>query len=107
MSQILNKYTDSTKHTFLLILIALVLIIIVVFTKNINIFQFIAFKCIIIGLIGYSIYIILSNSLPIIKNKNTELLASINNNIKNNIIYNFVLVIFLTILICYVSKISL
>ena len=108
MAEILNKYTESTKNTFIYIFLALIFIIISAFTPNINQnkFRFIVFKLIIIIFIIYSIFIIVSNTLPIIKDKNIQLLASSKNGIKKKIIYNTILVVFLLILIWYSCMMS-
>ena len=53
-------------------------------------------------LLGYSIYIIATNSITLIKQENTNLLAEANKSIRNNMLYNGILVIFIIILIGYV-----
>jgi len=108
MSELLNQYSESTKHTFSFLFAALILIVVSLFVPaiNQNSFRFVGFKLLIISIIGYSIYILISNTLPIIKNENSKLLAASYNGIKKNIIYNSILVMFLLILIWHVCTMN-
>jgi len=104
MTNLLSNYSGSTKHTFFYLIIGLIMIIFSLFIPSIhnNFFIFFIFKIIIMILLGYSIYIIVSKSIPIIKQENTNLLAEANKSIRNNMLYNGILVIFIIILIGYV-----
>ena len=108
MSEILNQYSESTKHTFSFIFVALILIVVSLFIPAINqsTIRFVGFKLLIIAALGYAIYIVVSNTLPIIKTENTKLLASAYTGVKKNMIYNSILVMFLVILIWHVCTMN-
>ena len=83
MSSIVSDYYDSTKSIFIALIAALILTL----TANF------LFAC-----LGFTIYIIIANSLPIIKQHKLDLLRDSLIDIRKCITYNVVLVIFVIIL---------
>ena len=109
MTSILTDYTESTKHTFSLLFVGIILIIIALFVPSIheNNFIFIIFKLFILGILGYTIFSVISKTLPIIHKEKTKLLAIANKPIKNNILYNTILLFAILILMWHVLTMSI
>tara|TARA_B100000963_G_C22164816_1_gene467594 strand:- start:211 stop:534 length:324 start_codon:yes stop_codon:yes gene_type:complete len=100
MSSIVSDYYDSTKSISIALIIALVLTLIANFLPSVNesFFRCNALKIIIITCLGYTIYNIISNSLPIIGKHKLDLLRDSLTDIRKCITYNVVLVIFILLL---------
>ena len=100
MSSIVSDYYDSTKSIFIALIVALILTLTANFLPAINdsFFRCSIFKSLIFACLGFTIYIIIANSLPIIKQHKLDLLRDSLIDIRKCITYNVVLVIFVIIL---------
>lgn len=104
MTSILTDYSESTKHTFSTLFLGIILILMSLFIPFIheNQFIFIIFKLFIVFILGYTVYMVVSKTLPIIHKEKTNLLASSNVPIKKNMMYNTILLLAIIILIWHV-----
>ena len=109
MATLLSKYFDDTKNVFPSLFLGIVIILIALFMPIINqhTFRFLIFKILTLLALIYCLYVIFSKSLPLIKEQKTNILAEANKPLKNSIIYNSILVIFIFIFIWHVLFISL
>ena len=109
MISILSEYSNSTKHTFFSLFVAILLTLIAMFLPIIHehTFRFISFKILILVSLIYSIYILISKSIPIIKSEKTKLLANGNTPLRRNMIYNTILAIAIMIYMWHVVWMSI
>ena len=100
MSSIVSDYYESTKSIFVALIVALILTLIANFLPAINdsFFKCSIFKLLIFACLGYTIYIIIANSLPIVKKHKLDLLRDSLIDIRKCITYNVALTIFIIIL---------
>ena len=79
MSSIVSKYSESTKSMSVTLIIALVLVLIANFLPAINqsFFRCSIFKILIFACLGYTSYVIIVNSLPLVKNETNLLRDSL------------------------------
>ena len=100
MSSIVSDYSESTKSISITLIIALGLTLVANFLPAINesFFRCCIFKILIFASLGYTIYIIIINSLPIVKKHKLDLLRDSLIDIRKCITYNVALTIFIIIL---------
>lgn len=100
MSSLVSDYSESTKSIFIALIIALVLTLVANFLPAINesFFRCSIFKLLIFSSLAYTVYIITTNSLPIINEHKLDLLRDSMIDIRKCITYNVALVIFIIIL---------
>ena len=100
MSSLVSDYSESTKSIFIALIIALVLTLVANFLPAINesFLRCSIFKLLILSSLAYTVYIITTNSLPIIKEHKLDLLRDSMMDIRKCITYNVALVIFILIL---------
>jgi len=100
MSSLVSEYSESTKSIFITLIIALVLTLVANFLPAINesFFRCNIFKLLILSSLAYTVYIITTKSLPIIKEHKLDLLRDSMIDIRKCITYNVALVIFILIL---------
>ena len=99
MSTIVSKYSESTKSMSVTLFIALGLVLIANFLPAINesFFRSSLLKILIIACLGYTSYVIITNSLPLVKQYKVDLLRDSLTGIRKCITYNVVLLIFIII----------
>ena len=99
MSSLVSDYSESTKSIFIALIIALVLTLVANFLPAINesFFRCSIFKLLILSSLAYTVYIITTNSLPIIKEHKLDLLRDSMINI-HTITYCSI-IIFITVII--------
>ena len=99
MSSIVSKYSESTKSMSVTLIIALVLVLIANFLPAINqsFFRCSIFKILIFACLGYTSYVIIVNSLPLVKEYKLDLLRDSLTGIRKCITYNVALLIFIII----------
>lgn len=99
MSSIVSKYSESTKSMSVTLIIALGLVLIANFLPAINqsFFRCSIFKILIFACLGYTSYVIIVNSLPLVKEYKLDLLRDSLTGIRKCITYNVALLIFIII----------
>ena len=99
MSSIVSKYSESTKSMSATLIIALGLVLIANFLPAINqsFFRCSIFKILIFACLGYTSYVIIVNSLPLVKEYKLDLLRDSLTGIRKCITYNVALLIFIII----------
>jgi len=104
MSSILSNYSESTKSMSTTLFIALGLILITTFVPAISnsIFKSIIFKICIFACLGYTTYVVIVNTVPIIKTHKIDLLRDSLSGIRKSISYNTVLILFILVLAYHV-----
>jgi type III secretory pathway component EscS len=106
-NNLIFEYTKSTKHVILLTVIGIMVLLSITFTplKNIKLF-FIICKILLVLLFLYIIYDILKVSINYTKKFNVNFIDGSWDQLKSNIIGNYVYIIFLIILITYIIRIN-
>lgn len=99
MSTIVSKYSESTKSMSVTLFIALGLVLIANFLPAINesFFRCSLLKILIFTCLGYTGYVIIINSLPLVKQYKLDLLRDSLTGIRKCITYNVALLIFIII----------
>lgn len=100
MSSIVSDYSESTKSISITLIIALGLTLVANFLPAINesFFRCSIFKILIFACLGYTIFIIVSNTIPIIDKHKLDLLRDSLSDIRKCITYNVALIVFILIL---------
>ena len=100
MSSIVSQYSESTKSMSITLIIALGLVLVANFLPNIkeSFFRCSIFKTLIFACLGYTSYVIVVNSLPLVKQYKLDLLRDSLTGIRKCITYNVALLLFIIIL---------